>query len=146
MIIEQRIRDFETRQFKMIFQNTLNDHDTLFGGIAMQWMDEVAYITAIRFTRMKMVTVSSEKIKFIKAIKHGSIVEIVGRVINVRRVKIDIKVEIIVENIDNDISEKAVEAIFTFAAVDDDHNPLYMDVNERIAQMQPSFLDAELLC
>ncbi len=47
------IKKSETRQFKVIFPSTLNDHDTLFGGTAMQWMDEVAYITATRFTRKK---------------------------------------------------------------------------------------------
>lgn len=49
----ERIKKSETKQFKIIFQSSLNDHETLFGGIAMQWMDEVAYITAIRYSKKK---------------------------------------------------------------------------------------------
>lgn len=53
-MMEERIIQSETRQFKAIFPNTLNANETLFGGQAMKWMDEVAYITATRFTRQKM--------------------------------------------------------------------------------------------
>jgi acyl-CoA hydrolase len=134
MNIEERIRNFETRQFRMIFHCTVNDHDTLFGGTAMQWMDEVAYITATRFTRMKMVTISCEKVEFIQAIKYGSIVEIVGKVQKVGSVRIVIKVEIFIENLDNDNREKAVDAIFIFAAIDDKHNPVRIDLNENLYQ------------
>ena len=46
-MMEERIIQSETRQFKAIFPNTLNANETLFGGQAMKWMDEVAYITEI---------------------------------------------------------------------------------------------------
>nr|HMQ43287.1 acyl-CoA thioesterase [Mariniflexile sp.] len=52
MELAARIEKSETRQFKMVFPNTLNDHETIFGGTAMKWMDEVAYITATRFARL----------------------------------------------------------------------------------------------
>ena len=67
-----------TRQVKLVFKNTFNDHDTLFCGTALQWMDEVAYITAIRFCRKKVVTISVNKIKFEKPIQYGTICELVG--------------------------------------------------------------------
>ncbi len=38
----------ETRQIKVVFKNKPMTI-ILFGGTAMQWMDEVAYITATRF-------------------------------------------------------------------------------------------------
>jgi acyl-CoA hydrolase len=128
MNIQERIESTETRQFKMIFHNTVNDHDTLFGGIAMQWMDEVAYITATRFTRMNMVTVGSDKIVFLKPVKYGTIAEIIGRVSNVGNAKIDIEVEIFIEEIEIETRCKAVEASFTFAAIDKDHNPVRIDI------------------
>ena len=124
MNLEDRVLSSETHQFKMIFHNTVNDHDTLFGGTAMQWMDEVAYITATRFSRMKMVTVSSERVDFIKPINCGSIVEIIGKVIKVGTVRIEIQVEIFIESVENDIRNKAVEALFTFAAIDNKNNPI----------------------
>jgi len=78
--MEERIKESETRQCKAIFPGSLNANETLFGGQAMQWMDEVAYITATRFTRKKMFTVSTDNIKFLKTVSTGMFVEIVGKV------------------------------------------------------------------
>lgn len=122
----------ETKQAKVIFPNTLNDHDTLFGGTAMQWMDEVAYITAIRLTREKMVTVSVEKIKFIQPIKSGTIVETIGKVINIKGLKIEIKVEIWVEEMFTENKFKAIEAMFIFAAVNEMNNPIRLNIAKLI--------------
>jgi len=125
--MQERINKSETRQFKVVFPNTLNAHDTLFGGTAMQWMDEVAYITATRFTRMKMVTISTDKMKFKNAIKSGTIAEIVGKVINVSNFKLDILVEVYVEEMFSEKKLKAVDAIFTFAAIDQNHKPIRIE-------------------
>jgi acyl-CoA hydrolase len=43
-------------------------------------MDEVAFITASRFSRQKMVTVSSDKVDFKKPIPSGTFAELVGKV------------------------------------------------------------------
>jgi acyl-CoA hydrolase len=51
MTTEERIEASETRIFKAVFPNTTNHYDTLFGGTAMQLMDEVAFIAATRFAR-----------------------------------------------------------------------------------------------
>ena len=130
MTTEERIEMSETRQFKIVFHNSLNDQGNLFGGIAMQWMDEVAYITAMRFTKMKVVTVSSEKMEFLKMIKLGSIIEIIGIVVKVGRVKINIKVEIYIEEPDSFARNKAVEVVFTFAAINENNSPVRLDVAE----------------
>jgi acyl-CoA hydrolase len=80
---------------------------------------------------MKVVTVAVENLKFRKAIKPGSMAEIIGRVISARRVKITIQVEIFVENTDSDFREKAVDALFTFAAVNHQNKPVCIDSNVR---------------
>ena len=119
MNLDERIEKSETRQFKVVFPNTLNDHETLFGGVAMKWMDEVAYITATRFARLKMVTISTDKIKFKHAIKPGTIAEIIGKVVGISNFKLDIEVEIWVENMHSYDRLKAVDAVFTFAAINE---------------------------
>ena len=117
MEFEEKIKLSETKQFKMVFPCTLNANDSLFGGMAMQWMDEVAYITAIRFTRKQMVTVSADKIKFFLPIKPDSVIEVVGKVVKIGNVKIEILVEIFSEMMYSELREKAIEATFVFAAV-----------------------------
>lgn len=77
MTFEERVKLSETHIFKAVFPNTTNHYDTLFGGSAMQLMDEVAFITASRFARCKMVTVISDKIEFNVPIPSGTIIELI---------------------------------------------------------------------
>ena len=125
--MDNRLLISETRQYKVIFPTTLNDNETLFGGIAMQWMDEVAYITATRFVRKKMVTVAVKKVNFILPVKAGKIAEIIGKVINVGVAKIEILVEIYIEEMYSDKKEKAIDAIFVFAAINNFSKPIRID-------------------
>ncbi|WP_428661332.1 acyl-CoA thioesterase [Runella sp.] len=124
MTYEEQIKKAETHVFKAIFPNTTNHYDTLFGGTAMQWMDEVAFITATRFSRQRFVTVSSDKIDFKKAIPHGTIVELIGFVHHIGRTSMQVTVEVYVEQMYEEHREKAIEGTFTFVAIDEDKNPI----------------------
>ncbi|KIX21252.1 cytochrome C oxidase subunit II [Flavobacterium sp. 316] len=119
MSLEKRIESSITRVFKAVFPNTTNHYDTLFGGTAMQLMDEVAFITATRFSRQKMVTVSSDKIDFKKPIPHGTIIELIGKVTYLGNTSIKVRVDIFIEKMYNDTREKAVTGEFTFVAIDE---------------------------
>lgn len=121
--MEERIQNAETKQTRVIFPSTLNTQDSLFGGNIMKWMDEVAYITAVRYERERMVTVSVDKIKFHKSVCCGSIIEIVGRVVKVKNVTIEIQVEVFVEGIYSDEKEKVVQSLFTFASINEQNKP-----------------------
>lgn len=114
-LIEQSI----TRQCKAIFPNTLNANATLFGGEAMKWMDEVAYITASRFTRLHMFTMSTDKVKFLRPVKADHFVEVIGCVEKVNAIKLIVKVEIYMEELYGNHREKAVEASFIFVSLNE---------------------------
>ncbi len=124
MTLEERTQKAETRIFKAVFPNTTNHYDTLFGGTAMQLMDEVAFITATRFSRQRMVTVSSDQIDFKKPIPAGTIVELVGKVIKVGRTSLGISVDIYIEQMYSDVREHAIAGQFTFVAIDDNKQPV----------------------
>ena len=125
--METLIQQSETRQFKAIFPNTLNANETLFGGQALQWMDEVAYITATRFTRQKMYTVKVENIAFLKTVSPNSIVEVVGFVVKAELVRLNVKVEIYMEEMYGRHREKAMEGTFVFATLNEHHRPKRID-------------------
>src|SRR5690554_574562 len=95
--LEQRKKAAETRIFKAVFPNTTNHYDTLFGGTALQMMDEVAFICATRFSRQKVVTVSSDRVDFKKPIPSGTLVELIANVAKVGRTSIVVGVDIFVE-------------------------------------------------
>ncbi len=124
MTVDERIEKSETRIFKAVFPNTTNHNDTLFGGTAMQLMDEVAFITATRFSRQRMVTVSSDRIDFTKPIPAGTIVELIGRVSQIGRTSLKVQVEIYIEEMYSLSREKAVKGEFTFVALDENKTPI----------------------
>jgi len=128
MTIEERKNLLKTTQFKKVFKNSVNDHNTLFGGEAMKWMDEVAYITAIRFCNEKLVTISTGKIQFLHPIPIGSIIQIIGKVVKVGNVKIEINVEIYKEDTSSSVLQKSVEGNFFFAAIDENAHPKRLSV------------------
>ena len=123
MNLEKKIKLSETRIFKAVFPNTTNHYDTLFGGTAMHLMDEVAFITATRFTRKTCVTVSSERIDFKKAIPAGTIIELIGSVSKTGNTGLDVKVYIYIEQMYSDIREKAITGNFTLVALDENKKP-----------------------
>nr|WP_295877527.1 acyl-CoA thioesterase [uncultured Chitinophaga sp.] len=128
MAYEEQIEKSVTRIFKAVFPNTVNHYDTLFGGTAMHMMDEVAFITATRFTKMRTVTVSSDRIDFKKPIPHGTIVELIGTVIHVGNTSLKVRVDIYVEQMYIDHREHAISGIFTFVAIDENKKPVPIKV------------------
>jgi|TARA_B110000014_G_C20024927_1_gene531972 acyl-CoA hydrolase len=124
MTIEDRIKLSETRIFKAVFPNTTNHYGTLFGGTALQLMDEASFICATRFSRKRMVTISSDKIDFDKAIPEGSIIELIAKVIKVGKTSCKIKVDIYTERMYSNERELAVTGCFTFVAINEYKNPI----------------------
>lgn len=124
MTLEEKITAAETRLFKAVFPNTTNHYDTLFGGTAMQLMDETAFIAATRFSRQRMVTVSSDRIDFKKPIPAGTIVELVGKGTYIGSTSLKVRVEIFIEQMYSDAREKAVTGEFTFVAIDENKRPV----------------------
>ncbi len=124
MTLAQKIESSETRIFKAVFPNTTNHYDTLFGGTAMQLMDEVAFITATRFSRLRMVTVSSDRIDFKIPIPSGTIIELAGRVTYLGRTSLKIRVDIYIEQMYSEARAKAVSGEFTFVALDEYKRPI----------------------
>ena len=124
MNIDKRIAQSETRIFKAVFPSTTNHYDTLFGGTAMHLMDEVAFITATRFSRQIMVTVSSDRIDFTKPIPAGTIIELVGKVVHIGNTSLKVSVDIFIEQMYSDGREKAVSGQFSFVAIDENKKPV----------------------
>ncbi|UKJ09362.1 acyl-CoA thioesterase [Solitalea lacus] len=124
MNLEEKISQSETRIFKAVFPNTTNHYDTLFGGTAMHLMDEVAFITATRFARKRMVTVSSDRIDFSKPIPAGTIIELVGKVVHIGNTSLKVSVDIYIEQMYSAHREKAISGTFTFVAIDEHKKPV----------------------
>jgi len=124
MTLQEKIDAAETHIFKAVFPNTTNHYDTLFGGTAMQLMDEVAFITATRFSRQRVVTVSSDRIDFKKPIPAGTFAELIGKVTHIGNTSMQVHVEIYVEKMYSLERERAITGNFTFVAVNENKEPV----------------------
>jgi len=124
MTLQEKIDAAETHIFKAVFPNTTNHYDTLFGGTAMLLMDEVAFITATRFSRQRVVTVSSDRIDFKKPIPAGTFAELIGKVTHIGNTSLQVHVEIFVEDMYSTTREKAITGNFTFVAINEHKEPV----------------------
>jgi len=121
--LEEKIKNAETRIFKAVFPSTTNHYDTLFGGTALHLMDEVAFICATRFSRKKVVTISTGQIDFKKPIPAGTLIELVAHVDSVGRTSCKIHVDIFMEQMYSKERETVVSGTFSFVAVDENKKP-----------------------
>ena len=124
MNYEEKIQNSETRVFKVVFPNITNHHNTMFGGTVMEMMDEVAFMTATRFARKSFVTVSCDRIDFKKPIPADTLIELIGRVKYVGNSSLKVNIQVFVENMYDDIRERAVSGDFTLVALDEDKKPV----------------------
>ncbi|MGQ0814471.1 MAG: acyl-CoA thioesterase [Gemmatimonadota bacterium] len=113
----------ETRMVFAVFPGHTNHYHTLFGGTAMAWMDQAAFICATRWCRMKVVTVHSSEIDFRRPIAEGSIAELVATVVSTGHTSMTVHVELFVEPMDRVERELACRGEFVLVALGPDNRP-----------------------
>lgn len=126
--MESNTEKMETIQTRVVLPTDLNDKSALFGGKALQWMDEVSYIVAKRFTKTKTVTIGADKVQFLATAHVGDIIEIKGKVEGIVGLKIKIRIEVYAEDPVVQTRKKIITGLFIFIAVNENNKPL------RIAQ------------
>ncbi|WP_313501897.1 acyl-CoA thioesterase [Kaistella carnis] len=124
MNYEEKIKESETRVFKVVFPNITNHHNTMFGGTVMEMMDEVAFMTATRFARKSFVTVSCDRIDFKNPIPADTLVELIGKVKYVGNSSLKVNVQVFVEEMYSESRERAVSGDFTLVAIGIDKKPV----------------------
>ena len=124
MTLQEKIDKSVTQTFKAVLPNTTNHYNTLFGGTALQMMDEVAFICATRFSRKRMVTVTSDQVHFKQPIPAGMLIELVAKVTYVGNTSVKIQVDIFLEEMYEEKRLKAITGVFTFVAIDEHRKPI----------------------
>ena len=103
---------------KLVLPNDTNDHNNLFGGQLLAWMDVIASVSAVRHCRRVVVTASVNNVSFTNPIDHGSIVTLEAKVSRAFNSSMEIFIDVFVENSLTGKKIKCNEAIYTFVAVD----------------------------
>jgi len=118
-----RLDAAETKMVFPVFPGNTNHYHTLFGGTAMSWMDQAAFICGTRWCRTKVVTVHSSEIDFRHPVPEGTIVELVARVVETGRTSLTVRVEMHIEPMDRRERLLACRGSFVLVALDDADQP-----------------------
>jgi acyl-CoA hydrolase len=107
----------------MVLPNDTNPLNTLFGGRLLEWMDEIASISAHKHSGRVVVTASINNVSFDQPIFAGEIVSLQAKVSRSYNSSMEVFVDVFVENSDGS-RKKCNEAIYNFVAIDQNRNPI----------------------
>ena len=103
--------------------NHLNGANRLFGGILMQWIDEVAAIVAKRHCNGNVTTASVDNLTFLHGAYNNDMVVIKGKMTWVGNSSMEVCVDTYVENRQGERS-RINNAHFILIALDDNDKPM----------------------
>ena len=86
----RKVSDSAVETVHIVRPNHLNNSGRLFGGILMQWIDEVAALAAKRHCRKNVTTVSVDHLHFIKGAYPKDDIVIKGRVTHVGNTSMEV--------------------------------------------------------
>ncbi|MCI8582431.1 MAG: acyl-CoA thioesterase [Dorea sp.] len=96
----RRISDSKVESLHLVRMTHLNGAGRLFGGMLMQWIDEVAALVAKKHSRMNITTASIDHLQFLRGAFQNDVIVLQGKVTYVGRTSMDVKVETYVEDRD----------------------------------------------
>lgn len=102
--------------------NHLNGAGRLFGGILMQWIDEVAGVVAIRHSKCNCITASVDNLRFIRGAYQSETIVLRGKVTYVGHTSMEVRVDTYVENREG-MRRPINRAYFTMVALDEHDKP-----------------------
>lgn len=118
----KKVEDSFTETIHIVRPNHLNGANRLFGGILMQWIDEVAVIVAKRHARTNVTTAAVDNLVFLKGAYQNEMIVIVGKLTSVGNTSMKIQVDTYVENKRGE--RKLInQAKFCMVALDENDKP-----------------------
>lgn len=123
MTESRKVSESQVETVHMIRPNHLNGAGRLFGGMLMQWLDEVAGMVAKRHTRANVITASVDNLRFIHGAYLGEMVVIIGKVTYVGNTSLEVRVDTYVERLEDGMRHAINRAYFTMVALDENDRP-----------------------
>lgn len=117
------VNDSRVETAHVVRPNHLNGANRLFGGILMQWIDEVAGIVAKRHCMTNIITASVDNLTFLHGAYQNELVVIQGKMTWVGTSSMEVCVDTYVENISGE-RRRINNAHFMMVALDENDNPV----------------------
>lgn len=119
---ERKVEESKVETVHMVRPNHLNSAGRLFGGVLMQWIDEIAGLVAKRHTRLNVITASVDNLHFLKGAYQGDVVVLIGKATYVGNTSMEVRVDTYVENLEGE-RKPINRAFFTMVALDSNDKP-----------------------
>lgn len=121
--IYKKVSDSFVETVRIVRPNHLNGANRLFGGILMQWIDEVAGIVAKRHAMTNVITASVDNLTFVRGAYQNEMVVIVGKLTWVGNSSMEVMVETYVENMKRERS-LINKAYLVMVSIDENDKPV----------------------
>ena len=132
------VDDSRAETVRIVRPNHLNGANRLFGGILMQWIDEVAGIVAKRHSMGNVTTASVDNLTFLHGAYQNDMVVIKGKLTWVGSTSMEVCVDTYVENLRGE-RHRINNAHFMMVALDENDKP--RQVPRLILQTEDERLD-----
>jgi acyl-CoA hydrolase len=100
-----------------------NNHNTLFGGKLMAYIDDIGAVAAMKHSRSRVVTASTDSIDFLRPIKVDYEVCLEAFVTWTHRTSMEVFVKVIAENMLTGERDVCATSFLTYVAIDDNGMP-----------------------
>lgn len=121
--MSKKVSDSVVETVRIVRPNHLNGANRLFGGILMQWIDEVAGIVAKRHAMTNVITASVDNLTFVRGAFQNEMVVIIGKLTWVGTSSMEVMVETYVENIKRE--RKLInKAYLVMVSIDENDKPV----------------------
>ena len=100
-----------------------NPAGTVHGGELMKLMDNAATVVAVRHGHSSVVTALVDELRFVNPVRVGNVIFIDARMTFVSRASMEIRVDVVEEDLASETKRPAVTAYFVMVAVDGNGSP-----------------------
>ena len=122
-MVSKTVDDSRVETVHIVRPNHLNGANRLFGGILMQWIDEVAGIVAKRHSMCNVTTASVDNLTFLHGAYQNDMVVITGKLTWVGSTSMEVCVDTYVETLCGK-RDRINNAHFMMVALDENNKPV----------------------
>lgn len=123
MIAERFVRETRTFKASHVLPPDTNNHNTLFGGKLMSYIDDVASLSAMKLARGPVVTASTDSVDFLQPIPVDHEVSLEAFVTWTHKTSMEIFVKIVAEDLLTGERTVCATSFLTFVALGADGKP-----------------------
>ena len=129
---------------ELVLPNDTNTLNNLMGGRLMHWMDIVSAISAQKHSNRFVVTASVDNISFKHPIRLGNVVTLKAKVTRAFNSSMEVRIDVVAEDIPANTIMESNSAYFTFVAVDQLGRPIDIAEVEPETDEEKEFFDGAL--